>query len=97
MSKIIKKCAACGKERELEEKPAAKNRRDELSIYFHCKSCGAANLRNGTARPGQLKKGVIDEPAQKGNGVKDPKKEQQPAAQDQPAGSADDEPGFGFF
>lgn len=48
MGKIKLACKSCGKEVEREEKPAPKNKVEAKQILFNC-SCGATNLRDGSA------------------------------------------------
>jgi hypothetical protein len=45
-----KKCAACGAENEIKEKPEPRNKVEAGQVLFYCKVCGMQNLRNGTAR-----------------------------------------------
>jgi hypothetical protein len=48
--KVKAKCAACGAECEKKPKSEPKTVIEKNQIDFICKGCGAANLRNGTAR-----------------------------------------------
>ena len=51
MPKVKLNCSACGHEVERAEKPKPKTLKETKQVYFICPSCGAANLRDGTARP----------------------------------------------
>jgi len=50
MATIKVNCKACGAEREITPKPNPVTNLEKVQIYFRCKACGAANLRNGTAK-----------------------------------------------
>ncbi|MFA5287198.1 MAG: hypothetical protein WC394_02880 [Candidatus Omnitrophota bacterium] len=64
MAKIKLKCKSCGKEVEREEKPAPKTIKEGKQIYFLC-SCGAANLRDGSAFYRSSKKDVAPKKTKK--------------------------------
>jgi predicted RNA-binding Zn-ribbon protein involved in translation (DUF1610 family) len=51
MPKIKLTCAACGHEVERIKKNDPKKPKEFKQVYFLCPSCGAANLRDGSARP----------------------------------------------
>lgn len=48
MARVRLACKSCGQEVEREEKSAPKNNKEAKQIRFNC-SCGATNLRDGSA------------------------------------------------
>jgi NAD-dependent SIR2 family protein deacetylase len=49
MEKVKLTCKACNKETERKPKEEPKTPKEKKQIYFICPSCGAKNLRDGTA------------------------------------------------
>lgn len=50
MEEVILGCKACGAETVRQLRPEPKDAREAKQILFHCESCGAVNLRDGTLR-----------------------------------------------
>jgi hypothetical protein len=77
--KVKAKCASCGAECEKNQKPEPKSVVEKNQVDFICKGCGAANLRNGTARV-KVEKAKKDPVARK-KPATEPKKDLAPAAE----------------
>ncbi len=56
MDEVILECKACGAETLRPPKPEPQNGREAKQALFHCESCGAVNLRDGTLR---TKRGLL--------------------------------------
>jgi NAD-dependent SIR2 family protein deacetylase len=92
MEKIKLTCKACGKETERKPKPEPKNAKEARQILFICRSCGARNLRNGTAI-------YLKEPKEKQQLPKEAQVKEPERSADEPKDQRKDQEsrGFGYF
>jgi hypothetical protein len=76
-------CKACGKEAERKGKPEPKTAKEKKQIYFLC-SCGAVNLRDGTAvyRTKEKQEPPKDTPGQPKDSTQEPPKEPERSVED---------------